>query len=213
MKSPSKGFTLIELLVVIAIIAILAALIMPALGTAKARAWTIRCMSNLKQIGVAAHVYIQDHEDQLPQSSHTGNSWVARLQPYAGATNIYRCPKDKHLTRPYSYAINDFLLPPPAGGGGTNFNKIGAIPFPSDTTFMLECADSYASSDHFHFNDPDDPFDYLPSSFRGQVAVFRHLNAANYLFVDSHAERISQRAANKLLTTQSSPFINPLGKP
>jgi prepilin-type N-terminal cleavage/methylation domain-containing protein/prepilin-type processing-associated H-X9-DG protein len=212
MKPPNRGFTLIELLVVIAIIAILAALLIPTLSTAKARGWSIRCMSNLKQIGVAASVYSQDNEDCLPVSAHQGNSWVASLLYYAGATNIYRCPKDKNQTRPYSYAINDFLLPPSVTAW-TNFNKISAVPFPTDTAFMLECADNYTSSDHFHFNDPDDPFNYTPTSFKAQVAVFRHLNGANYLFVDTHAERILQPAVNKLVTTQNSRFLNPLGKP
>jgi prepilin-type N-terminal cleavage/methylation domain-containing protein/prepilin-type processing-associated H-X9-DG protein len=213
MKSPKRGFTLIELLVVIAVIAILAAVLLPALSTAKARGWSIRCLANLKQIGVAAHMYTEDHENFLPVTAHQGNSWVASLKYYVINTEIYRCPKDKNQIRPYSYAINDFLLPPPPGSSWTNFNRIDAIPFPTDTVLMLECADNYTSSDHFHFADPDDPFDYTPTSFKAQVAVFRHLNAANYLFVDTHAERITQGAANRLVNSQNSRFLNPLGKP
>ncbi len=212
MKTRGQGFTLIELLVVIAIIAILASLLLPAISRAKGQAWAVSCMSNLRQIGIAAWGYAQDNEDSLPMSAEQGNSWVASLQPYAGATNIYRCPKDGNRNRPYSYAINDFLLPL-ALLGTNNFSKIASVPSPSDTAFMLECADNYVSSDHFHFAGEDDPFDYTPASFKAQVAVFRHLNAANYLFVDCHAEKLSEFAANKLVTTPKSQFLNPIGRP
>jgi prepilin-type N-terminal cleavage/methylation domain-containing protein/prepilin-type processing-associated H-X9-DG protein len=210
MKSPTRGFTLIELLVVIAIIAILAAMLLPALGRAKGQEWTVACMNNMKQIGFSAHNYAIDNEDMLPVSAHQNNSWVTSLQPYVGATNVYRCPKDNNMARRYSYAVNDFLLP--TNGVTTNIWKISTMPDTTGTVFMLECADNYTSFDHFHFSDPDD-FHYTPAEFAGQVAVFRHLGMANYLFVDGHAEKISKASAYKLVTTQGSQFLNPLGKP
>lgn len=204
-----RAFTLIELLVVIAIISVLAALLLPALGRAKQQAWATACLSNVKQIGLAARMYADDFNDALPRSAHTGQSWVATLQPYCAGTNLWRCPRDKNRTRFFSYAVNDYLLPNPDSTIG--FSKFTQVPASSQTLWLGESAEK-SLDDHFHF-DPVNDGNYSPPFFKKQVEVKAHQSGANYLFVDGHAQFQNWSLVTSELIRSGSRFIDPSGKP
>jgi len=134
------GFTLIELLVVIAIIAILASMLLPVLGKAKAKGQGTQCMNNHRQLVLAWRMYSEDNRDQLLYASAGGDAtkdpyvWVlgdmnfdpnnpsnwdverdimkSPLWPYCGkSTGIWRCPADKSTVKPATGKYQGQMVP------------------------------------------------------------------------------------------------------
>ncbi|HIJ65940.1 MAG TPA: DUF1559 domain-containing protein [Candidatus Hydrogenedentes bacterium] len=97
MQRTSKGFTLLELLSVTALIGVLAAVLLPALARAREAARRASCLSNLSQIGIAMHMFAQEHDGQLPWSGGGGNADALMdfAQEYIGGGHgVFICPSD-----------------------------------------------------------------------------------------------------------------------
>lgn len=194
-RSTGTAFTLIELLVVIAILALLAALLLPALARAKDSAKSIQCLDQMRQIGLATRLYADDNGDLLPRSQHSAAAhnqqvWEraesAALGGGSSATSawtnlvagLYRCPADP-APRYIDYGLNAWFEAAPP------WNRVTCIPHPSTTICFCEI-DSTVATDHvmpWEWEEASDPW------LNDIVEPFRHHQQANYVYVDSHVAR------------------------
>ena len=112
----SRAFTLIELLTVIAIIGILAAILIPVVGTVREKARSSHCQSNLRQLHTATMLYAQDNNDLFPQDGTDLGTWTQRIGVYmdipdlqqAGGSEMFQCPSrvDDTTNWNFSFAVD-----------------------------------------------------------------------------------------------------------
>jgi len=190
-----SGFTLIELLVVIAIIAVLSGLVFPALLGARRSAQSVHCLSQMRQIGMAAMIYADGNGDSYPRSQHSAFAhgelvWARALAPILGSEStdwkvliksIYHCSRDTR-ENVLSYGLNVYFELGPEDdypGYPVTWRRRSDVPNPSATILFAE---NNSEADHIMPNFWTSPNDAV------DCAHDRHEGKANYIFADGHAE-------------------------
>ncbi|MBP7933641.1 MAG: DUF1559 domain-containing protein [Phycisphaerae bacterium] len=221
LQADRPGFTLIEVLVVVAVVALLVAILLPALARARGQARGVTCLSNLRQMAVAAHTYTQSHKDRYPiayafsmhESTFTSYAWdFTSTRDWSGGGSrvvaglLWQGGADKDVQQCPSFRGTSNWQQDPRTGYNYNTSYIGhgtaeSIVEPAragDVRMPFRCAlfgdGEYADGANKFMRAPwKNPGD---DSFTGRYSGtqgFRHAERTNVAFCDGHAEPRAQR--------------------
>lgn len=215
--TPRSGFTLIELLVVIAIIAILAAILFPVFMSAKDRVKQAECSSNLRQIGMATTMYMNDHNSRYPLwgGGDSSQGWLGSIQRYAKTKLLGKCPKKKKDSG-FSYwrnAYTDYWSMP---GGAVAPPMQSSMIYPKNTVFVMDGPASGNDSGWHTYWGPPTTWPGIDKALE-EEAESRHSGGANVLFVDGHIGLVKKGGFTTTATDSSDDPLAisgyPYGKP
>lgn len=229
-RPKSLGFTLVELMVAIVIVAVLASVAMAVARSAILRSKEVSCLNNMKNIGIALHLYSIDHGGRYPETTHTidlDRAWISSLEEYLDDYDAMRvCPADPRREGRIeaggtSYVLNSFIFVPEIGPWGEPIgpalNRPAAIPDASRTMLAFICSDKTGvgpGNDHTHSNQWNSwaalCSDIAPGRFGGDPDNPRAVEGrSNYLYADGSVR--SLRASE--LKNKIDSGINPATVP
>lgn len=191
-KCSEIGFTLIELLVVITIIAILAALLLPALAKARQKGQQTVCVNNSRQQALAVFMYADDNSDTLPPVAYNDANdnevdWPSLLEPYLKNPRIHFCPNDLISTNS-SYGLNELGFVDLTDPGVTTPNHLTGFRTPTATVMLGDVG----TEDDLATLRPDTLKMIAPGSDINDDAdarpIARHRQRCDLGFMDGHVE-------------------------
>ncbi len=206
-RNIDSAFTLIELLVVIGVIAILAGLLLPALGRAKEAGRTAVCSSNLRQLGLAATTYSMDFNGHLPSFRNWLHTQPVALTSgtlfaYVKSKDVYQCPTDR------IEISSKRRIPQPTSGGFGSVNRLRDFSYPMNCGIChaTDLSKFISPTRTLVFMEPklatNDYTGIVGPQFDVRSIALRHGNRGHVILGDNHIEKLDKKKYDTVAKTK-----------